>query len=85
MSCSNVLVGCITLLPISNLCFILIIFPFSFKTSIAYAHSLGTRVRISLLRSVSKRQKEHDENAICSVTSFTARPMLRWLFTKYHL
>ena len=34
-------------------------------------------MRISLLKSVSKRQKEHDPNAVCSVSSFTARPMLR--------
>ena len=29
------------------------------------------------MRSVSKRQKAHDPEAVCSVTSFTARPMLR--------
>ena len=29
------------------------------------------------MRSVSKRQKLHDPQAICSVTSFTARPLLR--------
>ena len=34
-------------------------------------------MRISLLKSVSKRQKEHDPNAVCSVSSFTAHPMLR--------
>ena len=45
--------------------------------SIAYSHSLGTRVRLSLMRSISKHQREHDPKAICSVTSFTARPMMR--------
>ena len=29
------------------------------------------------MRSISKRQREHDSNAVCSVSSFTARPMLR--------
>ena len=29
------------------------------------------------MKSVAKRQKEKDPNAICSVSSFTARPMLR--------
>ena len=29
------------------------------------------------MRSVSKRQKEKDPNAVCSVSSFTPRPMLR--------
>ena len=29
------------------------------------------------MRSVSKRQKAHDSDAVCSVTSFTARPLLR--------
>jgi len=29
------------------------------------------------MRSVSKRQKAHDPEAVCSVTSFTARPLLR--------
>ena len=51
-----------------------------FQISISYVHSLGMRVRISLMRAVSKRQKEHDEKAVCSVTSFTARPMLRLIF-----
>ena len=45
--------------------------------SISYSHTLGTRVRLSLMRSVSKRQKAHDPDAVCSVTSFTARPLLR--------
>ena len=45
--------------------------------SISYSHSLGTRVRISLMRSISKRQREHDPKAICTVSSFTARPMMR--------
>ena len=39
--------------------------------SISFAHTLGTRVRMS------KRQKEKDSNAICSVSAFTARPLLR--------
>ena len=34
-------------------------------------------MRLSLMRSVSKRQKEKDPNAVCSVSSFTPRPMLR--------
>ena len=46
--------------------------------SISYSHSLGTRVRISLMRSISKRQREKDPKAICTVTSFTARPMMRF-------
>ena len=45
--------------------------------SISYSHSLGTRIRLSLMRSISKRQREKDPKAICSVTSFTARPMMR--------
>ena len=45
--------------------------------SISYSHSLGTRVRLSLMRSMSKRQREHDPQAICTVTSFTSRPMMR--------
>ena len=45
--------------------------------SISYSHSLGTRVRLSLMRSMSKRQREHDPPAICTVTSFTSRPMMR--------
>ena len=48
-----------------------------FQISISYAHTIGTRVRLSLLRSISKRQKAKDTNAVCSVSSFTARPMLR--------
>ena len=47
--------------------------------SISYSHSLGTRIRLSLMRSISKRQREKDSKAICSVTSFTARPMMRWV------
>lgn len=47
------------------------------QVSISYCHSLGTRVRLSLLRSIAKRKKEKDPNVICSVTSFTARPVLR--------
>ena len=49
----------------------------NFQISISYSHTIGTRVRLSLMRSISKRQKEHDANAVCSVSSFTARPMLR--------
>ena len=47
--------------------------------SISYSHSLGTRIRLSLMRSISKRQREKDPKAICSVTSFTARPMMRFV------
>ena len=39
--------------------------------------SIGTRVRISLMRAMSKRQKERDPNAVCSVSAFTSRPLLR--------
>ena len=45
--------------------------------SISFAHTIGTRVRISLMRAISKRQKEKDTNAICSVSAFTSRPLLR--------
>ena len=45
--------------------------------SISYSHALGTRVRLSIMRSISKRQREHDPKAICTVTSFTSRPMIR--------
>ena len=48
--------------------------------SISYSHSLGTRVRLSLMRSMSKRQREHDPKSICTVTSFTSRPMMRFVF-----
>lgn len=48
-----------------------------FQISISFSHTLGTRVRLSLMRSISKRQKLHDPQAVCSVTSFTARPLLR--------
>lgn len=47
------------------------------QVSICYCHTLGTRVRLSLMRSIVKRKKEKDRNVICSVTSFTARPVLR--------
>ena len=47
------------------------------KTSISFAHQIGTRVRISLMKSIAKRQKEHDPTAVCSVSAFTARPLLR--------
>lgn len=45
--------------------------------SISYAHTIGTRVRISLMRAMSKRQREKDQNAVCSVSAFTSRPLLR--------
>ena len=45
--------------------------------SISFAHTVGTRVRISLMRAMSKRQKEKDPNAVCSVSAFTSRPLLR--------
>ena len=32
------------------------------------------------MKSISKRQKECDPNAVCSVSAFTARPLLRWKF-----
>ena len=50
---------------------------FYFQLSISYSHTIGTRVRISLMRSVSRRQKDKDPQAVCSVSSFTPRPMLR--------
>ena len=52
-------------------------FYFIFQISISFAHTIGTRVRLSLLRSVSRRQKDKDPKAVCSVSSFTSRPMLR--------
>ena len=58
--------------PCATICFI-------FQISISFAHTIGTRVRLSLLRSVSRRQKDKDPKAeaVCSVSSFTSRPMLR--------
>ena len=50
---------------------------FKLQISISFAHNIGTRVRLSLMRSVSRRQKDKDPNAVCSVSSFTPRPMLR--------
>ena len=47
------------------------------KISISFAHEVGTRVRLSLLRSISRRQKERDPQAICSISAFSARPLLR--------
>lgn len=47
------------------------------RVSISFSHSLGTRVRLSLLRAISRRQRDKDPNAVCSVTAFTARPLLR--------
>ena len=46
--------------------------------SISFSHSLGTRVRLSIMKSICKRQREHDPKAICTVTSFTTRPMIRY-------
>ena len=45
--------------------------------SISFSHSLGTHVRLSIMKSICKRQREHDPKAICTVTSFTTRPMIR--------
>ena len=47
------------------------------KISISFAHEIGTRVRLSLLRSISRRQKDRDPEAICSISAFSARPLLR--------
>ena len=47
------------------------------KVSISFCHSLGTRVRLSILRSIVKRKKDKNPSETCSVTSFTARPVLR--------
>ena len=47
------------------------------KISISYSHSLGTRIRLSIMRAISKRQHDHDPKSICTVMSFTARPMMR--------
>ena len=47
------------------------------KISISFAHEVGTRVRLSILRSISRRQKERDPEAICSISAFSARPLLR--------
>ena len=55
------------------------------NVSISYSHCLGTRVRLSLMRSISKRQRERDPKAICTVTSFTARPMMRLVTTVFVL
>ena len=46
----------------------------------SFSHQIGTRVRLSIMKSISKRQKECDPNAVCSVSAFTARPLLRWKF-----
>ena len=54
-----------------------IILEFCFQILISFSQTIGTRVRLSLLRSVSKRQKDKNPNAVCSVSSFTPRPMLR--------
>ena len=37
-----------------------------FQISISYCHSIGTRVRLSLLKAISKHQMEHDKDAVCS-------------------
>ena len=47
------------------------------KISICFAHQIGTRVRLSLLRAISRRQKERDPQAVCSISAFSARPLLR--------
>ena len=47
------------------------------NVSISFCHALGTRVRLALLRAISRRQHDKDPTAICSVTAFTARPLLR--------
>ena len=47
------------------------------KISISFSHQIGTRVRLSLLKSISRRQKEKEPNAVCSVSAFSARPLLR--------
>ena len=52
-----------------------------FQTSISFVHEIGTRVRISLMRSISRRQKDRDPQAVCSISAFSARPLLRYNFT----
>ena len=47
------------------------------KISISFAHQIGTRVRLSILRSISRRQKDKEPNAICSISAFSARPLLQ--------
>ena len=42
------------------------------KISISFSHQIGTRVRLSLLKSISRRQKEKEPNAVCSVSAFSA-------------
>ena len=56
---------------------VLLIFYFTLKVSISFALQIGTRVRISLMRSISRRQKLKDPNAVCSISAFSARPLLR--------
>ena len=53
----------------------------NFQTSISFVHEIGTRVRISLMRSISRRQKDRDPQAVCSISAFSARPLLRYNFT----
>ena len=47
------------------------------KVSLSFSHQIGTRVRLSIMKSISKRQKDRDQNAVCSVSAFTARPLMR--------
>ena len=47
------------------------------KILISFSHQIGTCVRLSILRSISRRQKEKKPNAICSFSAFSARPLLR--------
>ena len=51
---------------------------FYFQVSLSFSHQIGTRVGLSLMKSISKRQKERDPNATCSVSAFTACPLLRY-------
>ena len=46
------------------------------KISVGFVHQVGTCVRLSILRSISRRQKEKQPNAICSISAFSARPLL---------
>ena len=47
------------------------------KISISFCHQIGTRVRLSIMRMISCRQLAKEPNAICSVSAFSARPLLR--------
>ena len=46
----------------------------------SFSHQIGTRVRLSIMKSISKRQKDKEPTATCSVSAFTARPLLRYFF-----